>query len=273
VSVGVIMIDGKKIKANASLDNNRSYREVVTEILREAEETDRREDELYGDKHGDELPDPLRTREGRRAALREAKRRLAQRKGRAIDGSGEDDPGAGGAVGVDLAVERFVTHHGARGNWFREARRELENRRALEARPIPRDRDDRLLECARRLEEAHQVDLAANQAYEHYRLPGQRAHERLPGGRRAAHDSPGSGDFEEGLGHEWVAVPFDGHYDAGGVVPRGSRRQPVTACWIAMPVEAAVGFSARASACFSPAMPNVLPVCIRRSADVRSSPR
>jgi transposase len=39
VSVGVITIDGTKIKANASMDQNRSYREVVTQILREAEET------------------------------------------------------------------------------------------------------------------------------------------------------------------------------------------------------------------------------------------
>jgi hypothetical protein len=73
---------------------------------------------------------------------------------------------------VDLAVERFVTHNGGRRNWFREARRELVNHRQREARPIPRDRDDRLIECARRLEEGHQVDLAANQAYEHYRLTG-----------------------------------------------------------------------------------------------------
>ena len=49
VSVGVITIDGTKIKANASMDQNRSYREVVTQILREAEEIDRAEDELYGD--------------------------------------------------------------------------------------------------------------------------------------------------------------------------------------------------------------------------------
>jgi len=40
VSVGVIAIDGTKIKANASMDQNRSYRELVGQILREAEETD-----------------------------------------------------------------------------------------------------------------------------------------------------------------------------------------------------------------------------------------
>src|SRR5438270_13548594 len=85
VSVGVITIDGTKIKANASMDQNRNYRELVTEILREAEETDRREDELYGEQRGDELPEPLRTPEGRRQALQDAKRRLAERRSRPAD--------------------------------------------------------------------------------------------------------------------------------------------------------------------------------------------
>jgi hypothetical protein len=56
VSVGVITIDGTKIKANASMDQNRSYRDLVTQILREAEETDRAEDELYGDARGMSCP-------------------------------------------------------------------------------------------------------------------------------------------------------------------------------------------------------------------------
>ena len=82
VSVGVITIDGTRIKANASMDQNRSYSELVTQILREAEEADRREDELYGDARGDELPEQLRSPETRRQALADAKRRLAERKGR-----------------------------------------------------------------------------------------------------------------------------------------------------------------------------------------------
>src|ERR1700683_2739552 len=84
VSVGVITIDGTKIKANASMDQNRSYRELVGQILREADEVDRREDELYGQARGDELPEQLRTAEGRRQALADAKRRLAERKDRPI---------------------------------------------------------------------------------------------------------------------------------------------------------------------------------------------
>ncbi len=45
-----------KIKANATMDQNRDYRQIAVEILREAEEVDRQEDELYGDARGDELP-------------------------------------------------------------------------------------------------------------------------------------------------------------------------------------------------------------------------
>ncbi len=87
VSVGVIAIDGTKIKASASMDANRRYGQIVGEILREAEETDRREDELYREARGDELPEQLRTPERRRAALADAKRRIQARKGRA---GGED---------------------------------------------------------------------------------------------------------------------------------------------------------------------------------------
>src|ERR1700722_10806879 len=77
VSVGVITIDGTTIKANAAMDQSRSYSGLVKDILREAEEADQREDERYGSDRGDELPEPLRSPETRRQALAEAKRRLA----------------------------------------------------------------------------------------------------------------------------------------------------------------------------------------------------
>jgi len=158
VSVGVITIDGTKIKANASMDQNRSYRQVVTEILREAEETDRREDELYGDARGDELPEALRTPEGRRQALADAKQRIQERKGRA-----GAEPSETAEIVID--PQQSVTGNGRR-EWFRVARRELEEHRERERRPIARDRDDRLLDAADRLEQNHQVQLSTNEAYE-----------------------------------------------------------------------------------------------------------
>jgi transposase len=165
VSVGVIMVDGTKIKANASMDENRSYSGIVREILREAEEIDRREDELYGDARGDELPEQLRTAEGRNAALQEAKRRIEERKGRAI-GPQEAEPDV--EVDFELVLGRGG-RRGGRREWPRVARRDLESRREREAEPIPRDREDRLFQALGRLEENHRVDLAANEAYERWR--------------------------------------------------------------------------------------------------------
>jgi transposase len=165
VSVGVITIDGTKIKANASMDQNRSYREVVTQILREAEEIDRQEDELYGDARGDELPEQLRTPEGRRAALADAKRRIQERRGQAAAVDRETvEPER-----VEIDPQRSVTGHNGRREWFRVARRQLEDHRAREGRAIARDREDRLFDAADRLEQNHQVELAANALYERWR--------------------------------------------------------------------------------------------------------
>ena len=165
VSVGVIMVDGTRIKANASMDQNRSYSGVVREILREAEETDRREDELYGDARGDELPEQLRTAEGRKQALADAKRRIEERKGRPV---GPQEPAGDVEVDPELVLGRGG-RRGGRREWPRVARRELESRREREAEPIPRDREDRLFQALGRLEENHRVDLAANDAYQRWR--------------------------------------------------------------------------------------------------------
>jgi transposase len=80
VTVAVIAVDGTKLHANACRDENLDYEQIAREILEEARAVDAAEDELYGEARGDELPEQLRTGEGRRAWLREAKRQLeAQR--------------------------------------------------------------------------------------------------------------------------------------------------------------------------------------------------
>ncbi len=55
VKVGVVAIDGTKVHANASQHAARDYEQLAREILAEAAETDRLEDERYGEKRGDEL--------------------------------------------------------------------------------------------------------------------------------------------------------------------------------------------------------------------------
>src|SRR5215210_1575510 len=76
VSVGVVAVDGTKIAAAATHHATRSYEQIAKEILAEAAEIDAREDELYGEARGDELPEGLRTAGDRRKWLREAKQAL-----------------------------------------------------------------------------------------------------------------------------------------------------------------------------------------------------
>ena len=90
VKLGRIAIDGTKVKANASRHKAMSYDRMKTEeerlekeiagLIRQAEQTDRKEDQEYGpENRGDELPEELRRREGRLQKIKEAKKRLEER--------------------------------------------------------------------------------------------------------------------------------------------------------------------------------------------------
>jgi transposase len=74
--VGVIAVDGTKIQANASRNENVDYERLARELVERAIATDAAEDELYGEARGDELPPEFETSAGRRGWLREAKKRL-----------------------------------------------------------------------------------------------------------------------------------------------------------------------------------------------------
>ena len=80
VKVGVVALDGTKVKANASLDANRTYASIEEEVKRmlaEAAARDAEEDEIYGaGQRGDELPEDLQDRRKRLVRLQEAKARL-----------------------------------------------------------------------------------------------------------------------------------------------------------------------------------------------------
>jgi transposase len=123
VRVGVVAIDGTKVHANASKHATRSYEDIAREILAEADAVDGAQDEQFGAARGDELPPELATSQGRRG-------------------------------------------------WLRDARRRLDERRAEEARSIPKSRPDRLKESKRRLEEEHAVECPANADYEAYGRAG-----------------------------------------------------------------------------------------------------
>jgi len=76
VEVAVLAVDGTKLEASASNHATRSYEQIAKEILAEAGRIDAAEDEIHGEARGDELPEQLTTRHGRKAWLREAKERL-----------------------------------------------------------------------------------------------------------------------------------------------------------------------------------------------------
>jgi transposase len=101
VRVGVIAVDGTKVAANAAPQATRDYRQIAREILAEADAVDAEEDAQFGDARGDELPPETSTAQGRRG-------------------------------------------------WLRDAKRRLDDKRAAEARPIPRDRPERRREAKRR---------------------------------------------------------------------------------------------------------------------------
>ena len=90
IKLGQVVLDGSKVKANASKHKAMSYgrmqeeekqiKEEVKRLLEQAEATDAEEDTRYGrDKTGEELPAELARRETRLKRIQEAKRVLEER--------------------------------------------------------------------------------------------------------------------------------------------------------------------------------------------------
>jgi transposase len=173
----VVAIDGTKMAGNASRESNRDFSEIARQIIEEAIATDAAEDELYGEARGDELPEELRTREGRAEFFRKVREQQAAEQA-------QDEPQlipkpAEQTDGFEFDVQRIIANHQGRDGWTREGRRQVEQRRWEQRQPIPRTREDRLLLAAERLEEQRDAKLAANRAYEDYRTNG-----RAKDGRR-----------------------------------------------------------------------------------------
>lgn len=56
---GLLMVDGTKIKANASKARNRTAEQLADDLVKEAAATDAAEDEQFGDESGFDVPDDL----------------------------------------------------------------------------------------------------------------------------------------------------------------------------------------------------------------------
>jgi len=185
VRPGVVAIDGTRIAGNASRESTQRFEEIAREILAEAKAVDEAEDELYGEARGDELPEQLRTREGRAEFFRRAREKRAERDpGDQEDGSTpEGAEAADPEVGYEFDAERIVSRTQGREGWSREARRQLDQRRWENPDPVRRSRAQRLLLAAERLEADRDAIVAANRAYEDYRATGRDRYGRRLAGR------------------------------------------------------------------------------------------
>ena len=89
VKMGVVALDGTKVKANASLDRNRTKRKLsedrermeamVRELLEKADRADETEDLIYGDYDGYSLPEGFRTGREQLDRIKEAERQIEER--------------------------------------------------------------------------------------------------------------------------------------------------------------------------------------------------
>ena len=215
---GVVSIDGTRIAGNANPDVNLHFEQIAREVLAEVSATDEAEDEELGQARGDELPEQLRTAEGRREFLRQARERLlgddgsAEGASEAAETGGEAGEEAIGELEADAPDEEpedcastersdgeveneeperrstpefeFDSSHitdagGGRRRWLSEAKRQLEQHRWDNPDPISRSRVERLLLALERLEAELSAERAGNEAYGAYRQQG-----RMRDGRR-----------------------------------------------------------------------------------------
>jgi transposase len=164
----VVAVDGSKLAANASRDQNVDYDRIAREIIAEGRAVDEAEDEQFGDARGDQLPEELQTEEGRRAWL--ARELAAQRAGE--DESGADDRQQSTDEPHEFDAEKIVSRVQGRAGWLREAKRQLDAERWVDPSPVRRCRQERLSDAGQRLDAELAAQSRGNTAYERYRATG-----------------------------------------------------------------------------------------------------
>ena len=179
VESGVVSIDGTRIAGNASPEVNYTFEQIAQEIIVETVATDEAEDQELGEAQGDELPEQLRTPEGRREFFRHARQQLPPENERS-EPADESEAQAREEVPLELDADEIVGRgRQGRDAWLREGKRQLEQHRWDQPDPVPRSREERLLLAAERLDEHLDVERRANEAYQAYREQG-----RMRDGRR-----------------------------------------------------------------------------------------
>jgi hypothetical protein len=96
---------------NASRESTRDFGQIAREIVAEARAVDEAEDELYGDQRGDELPEQLRTRQGRAAFFRRARERRAAETSEDQPQGSEPEPVSAEEDRFGFDTERIVARH------------------------------------------------------------------------------------------------------------------------------------------------------------------
>ncbi|HEU4688749.1 MAG TPA: transposase [Vicinamibacterales bacterium] len=190
VTPGVVSIDGTRIAGNASPEVNYQFEQIAREIVAEVKSTDEAEDEAFGEARGDELPEQLRSAEGRSEFFRQAREQM-RREQETPGPAGEPETAASDEVPLELDANQIVGRgRQGRDAWLREGKRQLEQHRWENPDPIPRSRAARLLLAAERLGSDLDVERRANEAYEHYRATARDRLGRRPGGRAEPYRPP-----------------------------------------------------------------------------------
>jgi hypothetical protein len=188
VAPELVAIDGTRMAGNASPDANLRFEQIAKEIVAAHKATDEAEDERYGEARGDELPERLRTPEGRREFFREAKRTV---RGEELS---SDEPEAEVEAACEPGYEfdpgRIIARVQGRKGWLRDAERQLEQHRWENPDEISRSRVARLVLAGERLDGDLGAERAGNEAFEHHRVHGRDAQGRRLAGTPAPYQPP-----------------------------------------------------------------------------------
>jgi transposase len=191
VESGVVSIDGTRIAGNAGPEVNYTFEQIALEIVETTIAADEAEHQELGEARGDELPEQLRSPEGRREFFRRVREQL-QREEQRSERSVEREVEAGEEVPLELDADEIVGRgRQGRDAWLREGKRQLEQYRWDDPDPISRSRLERLLLAAGRLDQDLEVERRANEAYEAYRAQGRMKDGRRFGRPPNPHQPPG----------------------------------------------------------------------------------
>jgi len=144
MKVGVVSIDGTKIGGNASLQANHSQEKlqrIAEELVAKAALVDAAEDEEFGDRCGDELPDGWEAGPDRAAKLRglvDKQRRVEQALGQAEQAAPEEPPPVKDATAMEVAKRQLKTARGALDREFSYARNRRLHAGRVDCRGAPR---------------------------------------------------------------------------------------------------------------------------------------